>query len=246
MNKRLHISPRAIPAAMLVVTLGSTLCATGQGAPAPEVKMSTAQGKEFTLTLQNLPDSREYQYCELVFDYGDKGNDIYSTSPLAKADLSWWDRLDLDALADEFGAKRVFKNGPQWWSMDEVAVMASEPVMVAGTEMVFGANLPPGTMETPKYKVFNPAKYQNLTWKAGKPVYQLVDPDGHVYVVQGHKIPVKRMATLGKEMKKLPEGWTYRVKTLRKDLVMNLTPHEPIPSVQDEFDQIYIRIPEAH
>ena len=45
-------------------------------------------------------------------------------------------------------------------------------------------------------------------------------------------------------MKGLPEGWEYRVETLEQDLIMNLTPNEPIPSVADEFDQIYIRIPE--
>ena len=56
--------------------------------------------------------------------------------------------------------------------------------------------------------------------------------------------PLDRMATLGNEFKELPEGWKYQVVTPSKDLVMNLTPAEPIPSVADEFDQIYIRIPE--
>ena len=54
----------------------------------------------------------------------------------------------------------------------------------AGVKMNFGAHLPPGTLATPLYEVFLPAKYQNLTWVAGKPVYQLVDPDGNVYVLQ--------------------------------------------------------------
>jgi hypothetical protein len=215
------------------------------GPAAPQAKMKTGQGKEMTLSLRTLPDSREYLYCELVFDYGDKGNDIYTTSHLGEPSLDWWNNLDLKALAKGFGAKAIIKNGPQWWSMDKVGLMGSEPVKVAGVDMVFGANLPPGTMGMQKYSVFNPAKYQYLTWEAGKPTYQLVDPDGHVYVVQGHKIPVERMATLGDEMKELPEGWTYRVVTLEKDLVMNLTPAHAIPSVQDEFDQIYIRIPEG-
>ncbi len=210
----------------------------------PAVHMTTGQGKTMTLTMQTLPNSRGYQYCELIFNYGNKGSDIYSTSPLAKADLDWWENLDMESLAKQFGAKSVYKNGPQWWSMDEVGVMASKPVPVAGIDMVFGAHLPPGTLKIPKYKVFNPAKFQNLTWKAGKPVYQLVDPDGHVYVLQGHKIPEKALATLGKEFKKLPKGWKYEVRVLDEDLVMKLTPKEPIPSVQDEFDQIYIRIPE--
>ena len=68
--------------------------------------------------------------------------------------------------------------------------------------------------------------------------------DGHVYVVQGHKIPLDQMSSLGEKFKKLPEGWKYQVVTPSEDLVMNLTPAHAIPSVQDEFDQIYIRIPE--
>ncbi len=215
------------------------------GCTAPRVAMKTGQGKTMTLTLQTLPNSHEYQYCELVFDYGDVGNDIYSTSPLAEADLDWWNNLDTEALAKEFGAKRVYKNGPQWWSMDEVGVMASGPVPVAGVNMVFGAHLPPGTLAIPKYTIFSPAKFQNLTWKAGRPVYQLVDPDGHVYVIQGHKIPLAELATLGDKFQELPEGWKYRVEVMTEDLVMNLTPNKPIPSVQDEFDQVYIRIPKS-
>ncbi len=213
-------------------------------AESPKVTMTTGEGKTMALTLQTLPNSRGYQYCELVFNYGEKGNDIYSTSPLAEAKLDWWDKLDVEALAKEFGAESVYKNGPQWWSMDEVGVMASEPVSVAGVDMVFGAHLPAGTLKIPKYTVFNPAKFQNLVWKKGKPVYQLVDPDGNVYVLQGHKVPTDGLATLGKRFKQLPEGWEYRVEVPAADLVMNLTPDKPIPSVQDEFNQIYIRIPQ--
>jgi len=63
--------------------------------------------------MQTLSGSRGYQYCELVFNYGDAGNDIYSTSPLAESPLGWRDNLDLDALARRFGAQAVFQNGPQ-------------------------------------------------------------------------------------------------------------------------------------
>lgn len=241
---------------ILIVTLGCTIIGLGpwsrtsaqEGTSGksnvPAVKMTTGQGKTMTLTMQTLPDSRGYQYCELVFNYGEKGSDIYSTSPLAKANLDWWNNLDTKALAKEFGAQSVYKNGPQWWSMDEVGVMASKPVRVAGVDMVFGAHLPPGTLKIAKYTVFNPAKFQNLVWKAGKPVYQLVDPEDNIYVLQGHKIPTDALATLGERFKQLPDGWKYRVEVLDEDLVMNLTPKAPIPSVQDEFDQIYIRISE--
>ena len=230
---------------LIAAFLAMLMMTTSAVADTNEVKMTTGQGTAVTLTMQTLPNSRGYLYCELVFNYGGKGNDIYSTSPQAQAKLEWWDNLDLEALAEEFGAESVYKNGPQWWSMDEVGVMASRPVNVAGVPMAFGAHLPPGTLQIPKYTVFNPAKFQNLLWKAGNPVYQIVDADGHVYILQGHKIPVDELATLGEKFKKLPADWAYRVKVLDQDLVMKLTPKKSIPSVQDEFDQIYIRIPES-
>ena len=206
--------------------------------------MTTGQGQTKTLTMKTLPESRDYLYCELVFDYGEKGYDLYSTSHLGEASLEWWNNLDLDEVAERYGAMAVIKNGPQRWSMDEVGLMMSEPVPVGDSQMVFGGHLPPGTLKLPKYTVFNPKKTQNLLWKAGEPTYQLVDPEGHVYVIQGDKVAKDDLATLGDKFKELPEGWEYRVKVLEEDLVMKLTPKKPIPSVQDEFDQIYIRIPE--
>ncbi len=37
-----------------------------------------------------------------------------------------WDNLDIDALAAEFGAESITKNGPQYWSMDTVSVKGSD------------------------------------------------------------------------------------------------------------------------
>ena len=215
--------------------------------PGAEVSMdmTTGQGKTYTLTPQQLDDARDYLYCELVFDYGNQGSDIYSTSPLAPCDLAWWDGLDLAALAKAFGADRVVKNGPQRWSMDTVRVMASAPIAVAGVTMVFGAHLPPGTMGTSAYTVFSPAKYQYLVWDAGKPTYQIVDADGYAYVLQGYKVAPDQLASLGEQFQHLPAGWSYHVVTPDKDLVFDLTPAAPIPSIQDEFDQVYIRVPAA-
>lgn len=128
--------------------------------------------------------------------------------------------------------------------MDEVKVKGSEPIDVGGANMAFGANLPPGTMGNPSYTVFYPTKTQYLVWKAGLPTYQLTDADGYNYVVQGYKVDKADLATLGDQFQELPEGWSYNVVTLDDDLIFDLTPNAPIPSIQDEFDQIYIRIPE--
>jgi len=257
MNEKKKLGGLRLAALLLAVVLVGCAPATKEApAPAeptatetpaasvPTAQMKTSFGEEVTMTMRYLPNSRDYIYCEMVFMYGDAGSDIYTTSHLEPCDTDWWDNLDLDAVAKERGAEKAIKNGPQWWSMDEVDQMGAPPVSVGGVDMTFGAHLPPGTMSTPVYTVFNPAKYQNLTWKAGTKTYQLIDPDGHAYVVQGHKIPTDELDTLGDRMEKLPDGWEYRVVVLEEDLVMNLTPAQAIPSVQDEFDQIYIRVPE--
>jgi hypothetical protein len=72
-----------------------------------------------------------------------------------------------------------------------------------------------------------------------------VDAEGHIYVLQGHKVPQESLAMLGEKFQRLPENWEYRVQALDDDLAMRLTPEVPIPSIQDEFNQIYIRIPES-
>lgn len=61
--------------------------------------------------------------------------------------------------------------------------------------------------------------------------------------MQGYKVPEEELPFLGTQFQDLPEGWSYDVVTVTEDLIFNLTPAAPIPSIQDEFDQVYIRIP---
>lgn len=59
------------------------------------VNMTTGQSKEMTLTMQTLPNSRDYRYCELVVIYGEPhGSDIYTTTAHGECSLEWWDNLD--------------------------------------------------------------------------------------------------------------------------------------------------------
>jgi hypothetical protein len=43
------------------------------------------------------------------------------------------------------------------------------------------------------YEVFNPKNTQRMVYAKGKPVYELVDPDGNVYVLQAHeeRLPIE-------------------------------------------------------
>jgi len=89
-----------------------------------------------------------------------------------------------------------------------------------------------------------PKKTQYMVYDAGKPVFELVDPDGHVYVLQAHgaEQPIESLPNLGERLKNLPEGWHYRTRALTRDLVLDLGPNDTIYAVGDELGQYYTRI----
>jgi hypothetical protein len=92
-----------------------------------------------------------------------------------------------------------------------------------------------------------PKKTQRMVYAKGKSVFELIDPDGHIYVLQAHdaQFPIESLAKLGEQMKQLPKGWQYRTRALTEDLVLDLGPDKTIYAVGDGFHQYYTRIAET-
>ena len=92
---------------------------------------------------------------------------------------------------------------------------------------------------------------RTTTWffDAGTEVYELVSPDGAVYVMQSASLAVDphntvdTLPTLGERLS-LPEGWQFRVRTLEEELVMAVTFDDDPPNtiVLDEFENNYQRV----
>lgn len=150
------------------------------------------------------------------------------------------------------GALKVEKNGPHYWMMDSQTVAFGEKASFDGLEARWAATLDPAIVKkaakgSEPYKVFNPKKTQKMVYAKDKPVYELVDPDGNVYVLQARddRFPIESLPKLGEQLKKLPTGWQYRTRTLTEDLVLDLKQDETIYAVGDEFHQYYTRIPKA-
>jgi hypothetical protein len=78
---------------------------------------------------------------------------------------------------------------------------------------------------------------------AGKPVHELVAPDGTAYVMQAYCLGVDptltadALPTLGDRLA-LPEGWTYRTRVLDEELVVDTTTTTAVV-LQDEFENSY-------
>jgi len=180
------------------------------------------------------------------------GVEVYNSTGLSDCPAELWNALDLEKLAKQFGALKVQLNGPDYWMADSETLWFGETASFGDIEARWGATIDLALVAkqaqgTAPYTVFMPKKTQKMVYSKGKPVYELVDPDGKIYVLQARKeqVPMESLATLGQQMKQLPTGWQYRTRILTEDLVLDLGPNQTIYAVGDEFHQYYTRIPET-
>src|SRR5262249_24070457 len=142
-----------------------------------------------------------------------------------------WDNMDLEKIKKKFGALKVELNGPHYWMMDSQTVAFGDKASFDGLDARWVATLDPAIVQkaakgSEPYKPFMPKKTQKMIYSKGKAVYELVDPEGHIYVMQAHdeKHPIESLSKLGEQLKKLPNGWQYRTRNLTEELVIDLRP----------------------
>jgi hypothetical protein len=96
------------------------------------------------------------------------------------------------------------------------------------------------------YNIFTAKKTQRMVYSKGKPVYELVDPDGNIYVLRAHKghFAIASLDKLGERLK-LPNGWRFRTRELAEDLILDLKSDRTTYGVADDFHQHWTRIPKS-
>ena len=174
--------------------------------------------------------------------------EVYGTQMLNDCPQEQWQTLDADVIAKEMGAVFAKLNGPRHWLLDGLGtkVAVVEPVfrdfngitMRRIAVVNLGADYSPGSYVERKIN-----RGAVFFWDAGKKVYELVNPDGLTYVMQARCIGVdptiseESLDTLGDKLS-LPAGWSYRVRVLDKELVVDTTAHVATV-LQDEFENSY-------
>ena len=174
--------------------------------------------------------------------------EVYGTQMLNDCPQEQWQTLDADAIAKEMGAVFAKLNGPRHWMLDGLGtkVAVVEPVfrdfngitMRRIATINLGADYSPGSYVERKIN-----RGAVFFWDAGKKVYELVNPDGLAYVMQARCIGVdptiseESLDTLGDKLS-LPAGWSYRVRVLSEELVVDTTAHVATV-LQDEFENSY-------
>jgi hypothetical protein len=198
-----------------------------------------------------IDDVRGVRYGEVITAFHRDGRfeaEVFGTQFLNDCPQELWDGLDPDLIAKETGAVAVKLNGPRHWVLDGMGVKvdAVEPVLreFNGLLMrrlaVIDLGDSPGTSPYTDVHVDRGAVF---FFDAGKPVYELIDPDGLAYVMQAYCIGVDpatdeaSLHSLGERLA-MPEGWTYRVRILDEELMVDTT--DKVATVlQDEFEHSY-------
>jgi len=166
--------------------------------------------------------------------------------------------LDPEELRKEFGGDGVRFNGPRRWLTDRftaIAIDGGDCTDVGGIPMHLYGNF-----VAPNFDAFLSGKQTPYTelvsrrtttywFDAGSEVYELVSPEGKVFVMQSASLgvdpenTVDKLPTLGDRLSLAP-GWKFRVRTLEEDLVVPVTFDDDPPNtiVLDELENNYQRI----
>jgi hypothetical protein len=198
-----------------------------------------------------IDDVRGVRYGELFAVFERDGTleaEVFGTQFLNDCPQELWDSLRPDALAAELGALLVKLNGPRHWVIDGIGqkVNTLEPVVreFNGLAMRRLAVIDLRNGPTPSpYTQNHVHRGVVFFFDAGKPVYELVAPDGLTYVMQAYSLAVDpgteeaSLLTLGQRLEP-PAGWKFQVRTLEEELVVDTT-HTVATVLQDEFEHSY-------
>lgn len=196
------------------------------------------------------------RYCEiLTLDRDGLKVDatVYNTIGFNDCPSDAWNGITEKAAARQLGVGGVELNGPRYWVLDGIkgsgVSTTGKTININGIEMGERATLVASILQAlGDHKLYKPSEIKRdtvFTYSAGKPVFDLTDPDGNVYRMQSYAQIVDKQQTLddlaglGAKLK-LPKGWTYATRILDKDEELVATGIAYV--LQDDFLNSYQRM----
>ncbi|APR77287.1 Hypothetical protein A7982_02634 [Minicystis rosea] len=195
---------------------------------------------------------RGARYCEILVGHLEGANvriDVFNTFGLNECPEEAWSNVDEAAVAQETGATSVVLNGPRHWVVDgfvNSSFLDPTVVTLGGIEMRKA-----GQITLPLSEVANAGKpyltrevARNTTYvfDAGKSVYEMVDADGRIFVMQSFSLEQEALTEsdlpgLSSKLT-LPAGWMFRTRTLTAEL--QVTAVDGVATiVQDQLESTY-------
>jgi hypothetical protein len=176
---------------------------------------------------------------------------VYNTLGLNDCPPAQWDKISEASMRKRFGAIMVVLNGPRHFVMDVIGAAgdtaSGATVDVGGLSLTARATitLRLADMRTKPYRERIVDRETRYIFKAGRPVFLLVRPDGARYAMQSYaetadkSLSYADLPTLGTKLK-LPDGWRYDTMTPDADLVLGAKGKATI--VQDDLADTYQKL----
>jgi hypothetical protein len=197
---------------------------------------------------------RNVRYCEII-PVVRRGlhlaATVYNTLGVNDCPAAVWDKINEAAMKRRFGALKVMLNGPRHFVMDAISAVgdtaAGKTVEAAGLSLTARATIDVGLLDLrpQPYRERTIARETRYVFKAGKPVFLLVRPDGGRYAMQSYAQIVDKslsyadLPTLGGRLK-LPAGWRYETMTPDRDLIVGAQGKATV--VQDDLQNTYQKL----
>lgn len=171
---------------------------------------------------------------------------VYCSFPLNDCPAELWTRLDAEAIARDNGAVAALLNGPRHWlmsSIEKAAESQQQTRTFGGIDMIRQATVRLSSMNPAPYTVNRVDRRTVFNFDAGRPVFELVDPEGRRWVMQTYSQAVDAGLTLdglpglGSRLN-LPDGWRYETRVLAEPLSVDTTTRDAHVT-QDDFANSY-------
>lgn len=189
-----------------------------------------------TAAAQSPPELRDVRYCEVIPSVAAGATvttSIYNTLGYNACPPVQWAALTEDQVNREFGSQSAKLNGPRHWVLDSIQASGSsttgQTFTFGGIEMGLRATLTtPAGQPTVGNQFYAPNQVQRDTvwiYHAGKPIFELTDPQGNVYIMQSYAQIADRTLTIAQlpdlaSKLKLPPGWGYKTETPSAELAV--------------------------
>ena len=196
------------------------------------------------------------RYCEVLGVTLDMATmtahlDVYNSLMFGTCPQAQWEALDKATITEQLSVDQVMLNGPRYFLMDSSTGSTLAPggvetfgeiqmALLATLTLDISEGLPGGGGYGPREVVRNNA----WIFDAGREVYELIDAEGHHYVMQSYArivdtdLSLEDLPALASQLT-LPEGWSYQARTLDETLTAQADGIAIV--IQDDLQNTYQR-----
>jgi hypothetical protein len=157
-----------------------------------------------------------------------------------------WASLDTAKLKKEWNVAAIVLNGPRYFIMDRNAIENPGKVQSfdgLDARLLAELEIKIHSSKRQPYTENGVQRQNRYVYDRGKNVYELLSPEGKVYVMQSYSQEVDKqlnepaLANLADRLN-LPHAWKYRTRTLDEDLVIQNVGGKAYV-IQDELKNTY-------